>query len=197
MGSHDGPRLFHFSDDPTIARFVPRPVRVASDRGPGQEWLNGPLVWAVEESRQAVYLFPRDCPRILLWPTPRTTPAELESWWGGRSARMLAHVEWAWWDRLASEHLYRYELAGEGFRPIDGDNWMWVSDQPVEPIERLTIPSLPTALAEEGVELRVMDRLTPLRSVWSTSLHASGIRLRNAQDWDQNQAGNEPAPSSQ
>jgi len=29
----------------------------------------------------------------------------------------------------------------------------------------------------------VMERLTPLKNVWSTSLHASGIRLRNAQDW--------------
>ena len=191
------PRLFHFSDDPSIARFVPRRVQVPSDRGPGQEWLNGPLVWAVEESRQAVYLFPRDCPRILLWPTPRTTPADLETWWGERTARMLAHVEWAWWDRLASEHLCRYELPSEGFRPIDGDNWMWVGDQPVEPVEKLTIPSLPAALAEEGVELRVMDRLTALRSVWSTSLHASGIRLRNAQGWDQSPATNRRAPSDQ
>ncbi len=28
-----------------------------------------------------------------------------------------------------------------------------------------------------------MHRLTPLRGIWDTSLHASGIRLRNAQDW--------------
>jgi hypothetical protein len=42
---------------------------------------------------------------------------------------------------------------------------------------------LPAALRAEDVELRVMERLTPLRDVWSTSLHASGIRLRNAQDW--------------
>ncbi len=34
------------------------------------------------------------------------------------------------------------------------------------------------------VELRVMESLTPLRGVWETSLHASGIRLRHAQGWD-------------
>lgn len=28
-----------------------------------------------------------------------------------------------------------------------------------------------------------MRRLTPLRGIWDTSLHASGIRLRNARDW--------------
>ena len=65
-------RLFHFSEDPSIEEFVPRPVRVPSARPPGQDWLNGPLVWAVSEDRQATYLFPRDCPRILLWPTEHT-----------------------------------------------------------------------------------------------------------------------------
>ena len=39
------------------------------------------------------------------------------------------------------------------------------------------------ALAACGVELRFMPVLTPLRDVWSTSLHASGIRLRNAKGW--------------
>jgi hypothetical protein len=38
-------------------------------------------------------------------------------------------------------------------------------------------------LRSSGVELRVLDRLTPLRGVWDSSLHASGIRLRNAQGW--------------
>jgi hypothetical protein len=38
-------RLFHFSDDPSINLFTPRPVRVPSSRRPGMEWLNGPLVW--------------------------------------------------------------------------------------------------------------------------------------------------------
>ena len=179
------PRLFHFSDDASITRFEPRPVKVPSERGPGRDWLNGPLVWAVEEARQAVYLFPRDCPRILLWPTENTTAADLDLWWGHRTCRMLAHIEWAWWDLLTREHLYRYELPPGTFRPIDSDNWMWVSEEVVEPIERLTISDLPAALAAEGVELRVMERLTPLRGVWSTTLHASGIRLRNAVDWTQ------------
>ena len=65
-------RLFHFSDDPAIARFEPRAVLVPSPRAPGREWLNGPLVWAIDEPHQPMYLFPRDCPRILLWPRPET-----------------------------------------------------------------------------------------------------------------------------
>ncbi|HMG50328.1 MAG TPA: hypothetical protein VK597_07005, partial [Inquilinus sp.] len=61
-------RLFHFSDDPAIERFEPRPVRVPSARPAGREWLNGPLVWAIDDAHQMLYLFPRDCPRILAWP---------------------------------------------------------------------------------------------------------------------------------
>jgi hypothetical protein len=34
-----------------------------------------------------------------------------------------------------------------------------------------------------NIELKVMNRLTPLTNVWQTTLHASGIRLRNAQGW--------------
>ncbi len=43
------------------------------------------------------------------------------------------------------------------------------------------IPDLLGALAAAGVELRMMHSLHPLRGVWDTSLHASGIRLRNVQ----------------
>jgi hypothetical protein len=35
------------------------------------------------------------------------------------------------------------------------------------------------------VELRVMESLLPLRGVWDSSLHASGIRLRNARGWNE------------
>jgi hypothetical protein len=66
--------LYHFSHDPTIAEFVPRPVQVPSRRAPGMEWLNGPLVWAVDAWHAPTYFFPRDCPRILLWRTLASTP---------------------------------------------------------------------------------------------------------------------------
>jgi hypothetical protein len=177
-----GRRLFHFSDDPTIDEFVPRPVLVPSARPHGQEWLNGPLVWAVDEERQATYLFPRDCPRILLWPTERTTDADRERWWGERQCRMIAHVEWAWLERIRTTRLFRYDLPADTFEPLD-DAWMWVSAASVRPLESTACGNLLEALSAEDVELRVMDSLLPLRDVWSTTLHASGIRLRNAQGW--------------
>ena len=61
---------------------------------------------------------------------------------------------------------------------------MWVSRQAVTPSAMTEVADLPAALADCDVELRAVDSLVPLRGVWSSSLHASGIRLRNAVGWD-------------
>lgn len=175
-------RLFHFSDDPSIALFEPRRVHLPSPRAPGMEWLNGPLVWAIDDFHQPLYLFPRDCPRILIWPGPRTTAKDRASWWGERSARMVAYVEEGWRDRLNAAVLYRYELPFPAFEPLH-DAGMFVSRAPVEPLAMDVIESLPSSLAACNVELEFMPSLRPLRGVWHSSMSASGIRLRNAQDW--------------
>lgn len=175
-------RLFHFSEEPAIARFDPRPVTTPSPREPGMEWLNGPLVWAVSEVRQATYLFPRDCPRILLWPTDNTTEEDRKRWWGDRECSMIAHVEWRWVERIGKTTMFRYELPAAPFQPLEG-RWMWVSADPVVPVAVDQIGDLFAALRRERVELRVMESLRPLRDVWQTTLHVSGIRLRNASDW--------------
>lgn len=175
-------RLFHFSDDPAIDAFVPRPVAAPSQRGPGRDWLNGPLVWAIEEVRQAMYLFPRDCPRILLWPTPSTTEADRAQWFGTSGAHTLAYVERDWLEGIGTGIIDRYEMPPERFESLD-DAGMWVSREAVTPIGRDTITDMPAALAKANVEVRALDRLTPLKGAWNTSLHASGIRLRNAQGW--------------
>jgi hypothetical protein len=175
-------RLFHFSDDGDIARFVPRPVRVPAVRPPGSDWLNGPLVWAIDEARQPLYLFPRECPRILVYPAPATTPEDLARWWGGRTCRMIAHIEWAWFERFRSGRLFRYELPVAPFEDLN-EAGMWVARGDVEPVGVEVIDDLPAALAGANVELRLMDSLLPLKGVWDTSLHASGIRLRNAAGW--------------
>ena len=164
-------RLFHFSDDAGLTRFTPRPVRVPSVRPAGRDWLNGPLVWAIDEARQPLY------------PTPMTTPEDLAVWLGGRTCRMIAHIEWAWFERFRTARLFRYELPVAAFEDLD-DAGMWVAKAEVEPLGVETLDDLPLALAGEGVELRLMDSLVPLRGVWETSLHASGIRLRNAAGWN-------------
>jgi hypothetical protein len=176
-------RLFHFSDDPAIALFEPRPVLVPSTRPAGREWLDGPLVWAIDEPHQAMYLFPRECPRILLWPTAATLEEDHARVWGDSEAQMIAYIETAWLERLKSTQLHRYELPSERFEDL-GDAGMWVSRSAVAPRGVTILNDLNAALESCDVELRPVETLRPLKNVWSTSLHASGIRLRNAKDWD-------------
>ena len=174
-------RLFHFSDDSDIAVFEPRPVRIPSIRPPGREWLNGPLVWAIDADHEFMYLFPRDCPRILFWATPDTPEAERRRWLG--DWRAVAYVERYWLERLEAETIYRYELPAEGFEDLN-DAGMWVARQKVVPIEHAAMSRVDREFAPRGVDLRVVDSLRPLKNLWDTSLHVSGIRLRNAGDWE-------------
>jgi hypothetical protein len=168
--------LYHFSEDPSIRRFEPR---VPAHRAGEVE----PLVWAIDAWHQPMHFFPRDCPRILLWSLPTATPEDHERWFGATDARMLAYIEWSWLERLHATHLYRYTFDSDSFEELH-DAGMWVSRSTIEPLTVEPIPDLFEALRAERVELRVLERLTPLRGVWDTTLHASGIRLRNAQDWD-------------
>ena len=178
------PHLFHFSEDPAIACFEPRPVRVPAERGPGRGWLNGPLVWAIDDWHQPMYFFPRDCPRILLWRKPATTEQDLARWWrGGAERRMLAHIEEAWLERMNTTPVYRYFFEAGPFEDI-GEVGMWVSRMAVEPIAVEPVGDLLSSLQAANVELRVMPDLLPLRGVWDSTLHASGIRLRNAAGWN-------------
>ena len=160
-----------------------RPVTVPSTRPEGKDWLNGPLVWAVDAWHAPPYLFPRECPRVLVWPKSDSTQADIARYWHGRSCRMIAHIEWAWLERLRSTRLYRYELPVNGFEDL-GDVGMHVHRGTVEPIGMVTLNDLPSELRAADVELRMMESLLALKGLWNTSLHVSGIRLRNAQGWD-------------
>lgn len=175
-------RLLHFSDDPAITSFEPRPVRIPVERPPGQEWLNGPLVWAIDEAHSFLYLFPRECPRILLWPTPTTKAADRDRWLAGATGRALAYIEQAWAERMAAASIYRYELPADTFEGVR-DVGMWVSRSRVAPTRTDRLTDLPARLVEQNVELRIVGSLTPLKGAWNSTVHASGIRLRNAIDW--------------
>jgi hypothetical protein len=176
-------QLFHFSEGPGIEIFTPRPVLFPARRAAGREWLNGPLVWAIDDWHQPMYLFPRDCPRILIWPTDQTTAEDYERYWSPCTSRMIAFVERQWMSGIRSEIIYRYELPEAPFLNLQ-DAGMWVSKTPVRPLEKVVISDMVAALELHHVELRPMDSLARLRGLWNTSLHTSGIRLRNAASWN-------------
>lgn len=173
-------RLFHFSDDPAIASFMPRSVMVPSQRAPGMGWLNAPLVWAIEERVDFMYLFPRDCPRVLIWATEQTNDADRMEWLG--EYRAAAYVERERLPDLANATIHRYDLPTDSFENLH-DAGMWVSRVAVKPLGCDTLINLPSAFPSRGVDLRVVDSLLPLKPLWETTLHTSGIRLRNAKGW--------------
>ncbi|QUS40762.1 hypothetical protein RPMA_19425 [Tardiphaga alba] len=168
-------RLFHFSEENHIEVFMPRPTPRPV---PG---FDAPLVWAIDDWHQAMYLFPRDCPRIFVWPVTTTTPEYVTAYHKMTSCRMVAHIELGWLDRLAQTTIYRYELAPDGFESL-GDAGMFVSPAPTMPIAVERIDNLEKALSDAGVELRVLPSLKTLEPLWETSLHVSGIRLSQASD---------------
>lgn len=173
-------RLYHFSDDRQIGIFRPRPVLVPSPRVAGMEWLNGPLVWAIEAERDFLYHFPRECPRIVIWATEHSDPHDRARWLGQH--RAAAYIERQWLQACATAVLHRYQLPPETFATLD-DAGMWVSRVPVTPVACTRLTDLPGSLTTRNVDLRVVDSLPPLRHLWATSLHTSGIRLRNAAGW--------------
>ena len=106
----------------------------------------------------------------------------MAQWWEGAAWRMVAYVERDWLERIRTGVLYRYELPGDAFEDLR-DAGMHIARETVEPLGMTVVDDLLGALGDCDVDLRVMDNLAPLRDVWSTTLHASGIRLRNAQGW--------------
>ncbi len=176
------PRLFHFSDDATIQEFVPKALRVPSQRKEDMDWLNGPLVWAIDDWHQPMYFFPRDCPRILLWRLPNSTMEDVDKYFAGTDVEIVAYVEQDWLERIRSEVLYRYEFPTETFLDLE-DAGMWVSKQGVTHLDLTEVTNLDTCLKKRNVELRPLSDLLTLKNVWQSSLHVSGIRLRNAEGW--------------
>lgn len=159
-------RLFHFSDDPTIEVFDPRPVRIPTHRPQGMNWLNGPLVWAIDGAHSPLYLFPRECPRIIMWRTPETVAADADRFLEP-TARMTAYAEKDWELRIKEGFLFRYELPTSSFDDL-GDAGMHVARIRVRPLSCARLSNLTSQLAAAKVKLRTLDSLTPLRDAWSS-----------------------------
>jgi hypothetical protein len=174
--------LSHFSEQSDILAFRPRPIRVPVDRPKGQEWLNGPLVWAIDRPHSILYFFPRECPRIVVWPTTLTTSNDRQYWIGSTSARAVAYVEQDWLDRIERSTIFRYKMPFETFKAV-GEVGMWVSSNVVHPLTCEVISGLPQRLEDASVELRALPSLIELKPIWNSTLHVSGIRLRNAAGW--------------
>ena len=165
--------LYHFSEDPSIERFVPRPVRV----GPSDE----PLVWAIDSAHCHLYYFPRDCPRVVISKSPHTSAEDAYTFFGHTTATVIAAIESRWLERLPNTTIYRYILPAQGFELRDENAGYWVSERETRAVDVEPIPDLLEALVDAGVELRIMPSLVPLRdAVIESTVNFDIIRWRNA-----------------
>ncbi len=169
-------KLYHFSENPNIERFVARPPLAHPD-APAR-------VWAIDEWHSPLYFVPSDCPRVCFWPLPTSTPADLADLFPDPSTRMVIAIELGWFERLQSTAIFSYEMPTDTFIDCQ-DHGVWVSSETVVPLVREHIGDPVAAMAEASVELRLCPSLAALgHRVMRSSLHFSLIRMRNAVGWD-------------
>jgi hypothetical protein len=168
----EGPfALWHYSEDPSLARFEPRPV--ADPAAPA-------VVWAIDTRHAPSFWVPRDCPRGCIWPGARTTAADREGFFGPTASGRLHVMESAWLDRLRACRLYAYRLPTSPFTR-DQVGGYWTSREPVDALERITCGDLLARHAEARIELRVTPSIWPFwHRVIASTVEFSGSRLRNA-----------------
>jgi len=164
--------LHHFSEDPSIERFVPHVPRT----NPAQR----AAVWAIDADHAPLYWFPRDCPRVTVWPRDPADVATFRARWH-TTARRVHAIESGWLERMRTVALYRYDVPAEPFQPWPEAEGQWVAYAQVEPQAVEAVGDLLALHAQTDIELRVTPSLWPLwdlarAGTWSFS----AVRMRNA-----------------
>lgn len=167
--------VLHFSEDPTIRRFVPH--LAATAQRPEA------YVWAVDSARSPDYWFPRNCPRAMAWANPETTQSDRDRILGPGGGDRVHAIEYGWLEAMRTVRLYAFRLPAAAFRPIGTPvPNAHVSTKTVLPLDEPEPVGDLLRLHEEcGIQLRVLNNLWPYwDAVVSTTLSFSGIRLRYA-----------------
>jgi hypothetical protein len=178
MVMHQGARrdlLYHYSEEPSIRRFVPRPVADSPE--------SAPVVWAIDEQHAMNYWLPRECPRVIYSKSPAVNADDLARFFSSSAAGTVITVESGWLERIRTTCLYEYTLANTSFENKDGTAGYSISYKPVEPITVQPAGDLiARILARKDIELRFAPELHTIRdAILSSSVdYFSIIRFRNA-----------------
>lgn len=172
LGVIRSPVLYHFSEDPRISRFVPHVPRTNPS--------HAPAVWAIDAAHEPLYWFPRDCPRVAIWPRDAHDQPDFQVRLTTVARRVHA-IESVWLERMRDAVIYRYEFGAEGFVPWPDADGQWISDREVVPIRVTPVGDLLAAHARAAIELRIVPSLWPLRDVAVTGeFDFSIVRMHNA-----------------
>ena len=168
-------QVLHFSEDPTITRFVPHVAATAQQPEA--------YVWAVDYNRAPDYWFPRQCPRAMVWILPTTSLADRDRIIGAGCGERVHAIEYGWLEAMQGARLFAYRLPADRFRPLGvPEAHAFVAVEPVVPLGPAEpVGDLLRCHAEAGIQLRVLDNLWPFwDAVINSAVGFSGIRLRNA-----------------
>jgi hypothetical protein len=167
--------VLHFSEDPTITRFVPHVARTAQ--------LPGAYVWAVDAARAPDYWFPRQCPRAMAWATPTSTDPDRNQIIGTGCGSRVHAIEYGWLPAMLRTQLYGYRLDAATFVPTGSpEPHAMISTTALLPLGRPEpVGDLLRLHEQAGIQLRILDNLWEFWDVVTdSSLGFSGIRLKNA-----------------
>jgi hypothetical protein len=201
-------QVLHFSEDPTITRFVPHVAATAVVPPPAfasrpmipppafasrpmipppafasRPMMPVPYVWAVGADQAPSYWFPRQCPRAMAWSGETTSAEDRDRILGAGCPDRVHAVEYGWLGRILDVKLYAYRLPAAAFRPIGEPRpYAMVATEPVEPLGPAEpVGDLLRLHEEAGIQLRLLDNLWRFWDAVTTStVYYSGIRLRNA-----------------
>ena len=164
--------LHHFSEDPSIELFVPHVPRTNPH--------HDAAVWAIDGDYAPLYWFPRECPRVTVWPRDDTERESFESRFV-TAARRIHAIECGWLARMRSTLVYRYDFADEPFTSWPDAAGQWIAHVAVAPIAVEPLGDLLDLHAGAGIELRIVPSLWPLHDVvTSGQWEFSNVRMRNA-----------------
>ncbi|HZX54027.1 MAG TPA: hypothetical protein VFE86_05075 [Ilumatobacteraceae bacterium] len=165
--------LYHFSEDPNIERFVPHvPKTNPTHRA---------AVWAIDDEHAPLYWFPRDCPRVTIWPFDDDGLTAFQSRLT-TSARRVHAIESGWYQRMCEAQVYRYELDAQAFEPWEQANGQWITGRTVVPVSAEPVGDLVDAHHKAGIELRLVPSLWPLHDIAvEATFDFSLVGMHNAQ----------------
>lgn len=164
-------KLFHFSENPDIKIFNPRTIYDQTDA----------KVWTIDKYHAPHYYFPRDCPRVCVWPKEDTKEQDITRFFGMSQVNRMIAIETDWYDRVRKGSIYRYVFDSAEFELEEENAGYYVARRPVTPIEVERIDDLVTAILNEGIELRITPSLMPMKKhVLESTINFSMIRMRNA-----------------
>ena len=164
--------MHHFSEDPHIAKFVPHVPRTNPE--------HRRAVWAIDSEHAPLYWFPRDCPRVAMWPLHADDVDAFQSRLVTTAPRVHA-IESGWLERMRTTALFRYDFEPDVFYPWEEANGQWIAECEVVPVAVTPIGDLLAAHVQAGIELRIVPSLWPLHDLaLERQFDFSIVRMRNA-----------------